>query len=555
MKIGKERTWAMEQASRSASNTKILEIPAILISIVWIAIAVLLPLKVARADASSDYVAKAKNQFYNFLTEIASDKGIEPTQKLVLNSTIYPFDITAKTPYFNEELFRMYADRTFSGGLEGLQASSAAYQTARFSSQYRAVMNFAAYQIDQNHPEIQASISDLNSQMRDAQAAFASTNLQFEADWERTAAARGVSATSNDPALVREYYAQRATWFEQARYADVILSYSENIDRLNTRIDAVRRSVYTQSEQGVLDNLSYLSKAYDIARPWNAQTELGANPPLTDLYLADPTHLPLSMYDSSPLVFPVGNLVQFLSGNGARSFNSRTYKSTTDSGTDSWNASGGGSFLSWSLGGGGSGSSSFSKTMTHLESFQVSFKNVGEYLVDRSSWFNPGVLQDPKVLKTVASRRELKNLQWVSVSMIVARGLTMTLQFDDTVNSSDFSESAWNAHGGGSIFGISLGGGGGGSTSRTHIAVSQDGKSVTFTDDDTLCRVLGVRVEPFVSIPKAVVAVTPMPARLDHLMKMPAVNEAFSEFKKGKLNYIEFQKAKVKAATQPSPQP
>src|ERR1700679_1462357 len=65
-------------------------------------------------------LVNAKAQFYNFLKTIAS--GLANQQNIVLNSTILPFDIAADTPFYNEELFREYADRTFTGGVEGLHA-------------------------------------------------------------------------------------------------------------------------------------------------------------------------------------------------------------------------------------------------------------------------------------------------------------------------------------------------------------------------------------------------------------------------------------------------
>jgi hypothetical protein len=42
-----------------------------------------------------------------------------PQQKVILNSTIMPFEIAADTPFYNDELFREYADRRFSGGVGG----------------------------------------------------------------------------------------------------------------------------------------------------------------------------------------------------------------------------------------------------------------------------------------------------------------------------------------------------------------------------------------------------------------------------------------------------
>ena len=316
----------------------------------------------------------AQAKFYGFLLSIAQGQGVASTQRIVLNSTIVPLDVAPDTPYFNEEVFRLNADRTFTSAVGTIEPSTAVFQSARFSSQYRSVLNIAASQIDQNHPEIQNSLAELESQLSIATTALADKNVAFEVEWQKVATARNLDPNSKDPKVVNDYYAQRVTWFSQARYGDQIQVLSENIDRINSRIDATRRKVYSPAEQAVLDNLSTLSTAFNIARPWNAQTERSfkaQNTPLTDLILADPTKLPPAIFDSSPLILPVGDLMAFLSNQGTRAFNTSTFSSTLDSGSSSWVASGSGSLWGISLGGGGSGSSSFSHSVSKLNSFDV----------------------------------------------------------------------------------------------------------------------------------------------------------------------------------------
>jgi hypothetical protein len=48
--------------------------------------------------------------------------------------------------------------------------------------------------------------------------------------------------------------------------------------------------------------------------------------------------------------------------------------------------------------------------------------------------------------------------------------------------------------GGISLFGISLGGDGGGSSSYNHHTIDTQAQTVTFKDDPTVCRLLGVKV-------------------------------------------------------------
>src|SRR5258706_2120223 len=337
-------------------------------------------LQFARADDMPTTLANAKAQFYLFLRSIVQAEGMAPAQNVVLNSTILPLDIALDTPFYNEELFREYADRTFLGGVEGLQANSAAFMAERFSSQYRAVMSIVTAQIDQNHPEIKQSLDELRAQQKSATDALNTKLNEFDVQWARIATGRGLLVDTVD------YNMQYATWLGQVRYSDQIQTYTEDLDAINGQIDATRRRVYSVGEIAALDNWGNLSRAYNVARPWTANIERSykaQNTPLTELLLADPRKWVPAMFDSSPLVFPVGDLIAFLSATGVRSFDTSSASYHLDSTQTSWNASGGGSFLGWSIGGGGGGSSSITHAMSKLNSLSISFKNLSEYLPNR----------------------------------------------------------------------------------------------------------------------------------------------------------------------------
>lgn len=502
----------------------------------------------ARADDIPPALANAKAQFYNFLRAMAQDSGLAPQQNVVLNSTILPFDIAADTPFYNEELFRQYADRTFSGGVEKLQADSAAFLAARFSSQYRAVMNVATAQIDQNHPEIQNSMADLREQQRKATTALTTKLNQFDQEWGAIAVSRGLKPDTLD------YNMQYATWLGQVRFSDQIQSFTDDIDRINAQIDATRRRVYTTGEIAALDNLANLSQSYNIARPWTANVErsyMRQGTPLTELFLSDPRRVVPAMFDASPLVFPVGDLIAFLSGNGLRDFNTGTYSSQLDETARSWTASGGGGFLGWSFGAGGSGSSSWSRSISKMSSVDISFKNLSEYLADRSAWFNPGVLQDKQINDLVKTRPELNKLQYIAVSLILGRGTTLILKFAEAVNNSDWSKSSFSANGGVSLLGFSFGASGGSSSSSYSISASGGGTTVTIQDDEKVCRVLGVRVEPFLKP-----TLQPSPESVNRLMlETPELREEIKAVRQGKESYLDFQNKRVKQQMRKEKQP
>jgi hypothetical protein len=496
----------------------------------------------ARGNDLPAPLVNAHTQLYDFIKLLANEQGIAGGQKLILNSTIVPLDISPDTPYYNEELFRQYADRAFHGGKESLTAGGPASRADRFSYQYSALLDVAASQIDQNHPEIANSLKELKSELKQASEDLTSKITQLEGEWSKIATARALDKTSND------YELQRLAWMAQVKYGDQLQTYSSAIDSVNARINKLRSDNYKDFELGVSKNLSFLSTAYNLTRPWSAQTEkwYKTSPtPLSPETLADPTKLVPALFDSSPAVMPIGDLVEFLSGSGLRTFDTLSASSETDAGTDAWNASGGGRVLGWSLGVGGSGSSSFSHSMSKLNSLKISFENIAEYFVDRAGWFEPDVFQHPEVVKLIKNNtRLINNLQYVALSMIIARGTLLELRFSEKINSADWSARSINASGGASFLGYSFNTTGSSLTTRSTIKASDDGLGVTFKDGSNVTRVLGVRVEPFL------VGTTVVDARISSLAAAdPELKEKFEAFKKGKASYLSLQTAKVNAIT------
>lgn len=137
---------------------------------------------VAVAELPENLLKNAKAQFYNFLKEIITDTsaGLTQTQRLVINSTIVPMDLARDTPYYNQQLFRLYADRTFIGGVESVVPTPPLSSATRFSSQYRSLIEIASAQVDQNHPEIQNSLQELFKQQDEATTALKNKNIQIE---------------------------------------------------------------------------------------------------------------------------------------------------------------------------------------------------------------------------------------------------------------------------------------------------------------------------------------------------------------------------------------
>jgi hypothetical protein len=487
-------------------------------------------------------LADVQAQYYNFLTTLVSSPNVKDPQ-LVLNNTIVPLDADVNTPYFNQELFRLYADQTYSNPFQNFITPGAMNQSGRFSTLYRDSISIAASQVDQNHPEISQTVADLQSRRSDAQKAFNAKSKEFDDQWAQIAKDRNLTAGT------REYTLNYLKWLEDVRYADQMADYSTEIDRLDAQIGALRRSKYTVSESSLLDNLDALDKSMNLARPRYAQTEIddtASGQKLTDTTLADPHQTPAALFDSSPLILPIADLKAFILNPGGRAFDTLTTSHQISTGSSSWYGSGGGSFLGWGIGGGGSGASSYSTDVSSMKSVQLGFKNIAEIYIDRGQWFNPGVLQDPNIYKLVKTLPQLAYLKYVAVSLFIGRGLTMTLHLGHNASNSDWSTQSINAQGGCSFLGCSFGASGGSSRTSSNFTSNADGATVTFSDGDNVIRVLGARVEPFLAAVRPTAVLNAADSATSNEKLTADVNDLMS----GKLSYIEFQKAKIKELAQ-----
>lgn len=484
----------------------------------------------------------ARDQFINYIYSIANASGMAPTQRLILNNLILPLDIDSSTPYFNDELFRLYGDATFTGGIEQLQQSTPAGQAERFSFQYKTLVQQAGYEIDQNHPEIANSLAELNKELDTASTALNKKIADLDASWSAIATARGLKTGTN------EYALEQITWQGEIHYRDQVATLSRAVTRIISQINQTRRKVYTASERAVLDNIEWLSDAYEMARPWYAQVEIEqkeAGNPVSSTMLNDAHTLNPGMFDIGPLILPQGNLNSFLTTPAGKfGFDTGTQSYDLTQEASSWAASGGVSWGGWSIGGSGGGSSSYSNEVKTLNSISINFDNIAEYKITRGGWFQPGVLKDPYVQKILNGRPELDNLHYVAVSLVLVRGTNITLKFSKSVNASRWSQQSFGASGGASFMGFGFSVGGGSNSSSYKVSNSADWTTVSFVDSPSVVRVIGVRVEPYLTpaVTNPLVATEAVLVRSDSNLKA-----ALERFNKGKMTYLEFQEMKIKA--------
>jgi hypothetical protein len=429
---------------------------------------------------------QALDLYYDFLLGLVVDSG--PPTRLLLNNTITSFDISADTPFYNEGLFRNFADRVFRNSPQGIGPANRA---DRFSLHYSRLISQAAAAIDQDHPGLQDKVDAIQAKLQSQQDKLTKYRISVSTAW----------ASLKIPDADPDYHLKYINYLESVHYASQIKVYSDTIDNYLGQIDGIRRNAYSPSEQLVLDVLYELQSSRLVARPTNPRFERQFKN-VTDLTFGDPTVRVDAFMDVSPSALPVGDMVKFLSDSGSRGFAIDKSHTAQHHHESSWNGSGSASFplfsIPVSLGGGGSGSSSWDHYAKTTNTIAINYDNIAEYNVDRGMWYDPAIFDDTVLNRKLSKLSEYKSMQNIAISLVIARGTSITLTFDDALDDRTFTHQNIEGHGGISILGYGFGAKGGEFSTDWTVDISTDKRTVTFKDGPTLARVVAFRVEPVI---------------------------------------------------------
>jgi hypothetical protein len=468
----------------------------------------------------------ALDMFFSFMIDLA-DHYTAGKQKMLINNVITAFDISQDTPYYDAGLFRNFADRVY---MESPQTLGPANRADRFSLHYEQIIRVAASKIDRNYPQIKPDIDALRRELNDESNQLNSYLKKVADDWADIAQHMGIKPGDKD------YEFKFINYLEGIRYADQVNSFTIDIDNTLGEMDAVRRAVYTTSEQILLDNLNEFSLTKKVARPRRPYLEREQK--CTEATFADPTVRVESICDISPSAFPIGDLVAFLKTDPA--IPPKTLKIDKKSVAKyqhdkEWGAGGSVTYAFFSIGANASGSSSYIQNISQTSGLEVGFANIAEYYIDRDLWYNPATFADPNLQKLFATIPGLDRLQYASISVIIARGLRIKLLFESEVDTTAWSKQSFAASGGVEVFGIGFGGSASYSTYDYSFEMATDRRSVEFIDDPQETRLLAVRVEPFI---------VEKPTRGGPANPDPKLRKAWDDFRAGKISYGEIQNAK-----------
>lgn len=474
----------------------------------------------------------ALEQYYEELLKLIGDRYDQP---LLLNNTITTFDIVEEAPFYTEGVYRFFVDRVFKVSPDDL---GTAIQSDRFSKHYEDVLNIATTQFDlMIADEVRDKIDSYEREVSRVRREFVKFEKEVTADWDEIAKSEGLDQESPN------YHLRRLNFLERILYADQAEEFTREISSYQRLINQLRMSAYTPAQQKLVRVVDELSETYKVARPFNIYFERDF-PESTVLTFADPKVRTRQLCDISPAIYPSLDLVRFQLG--SPDIRGLTVEEKTEHTTKherTWGASGSGGFkafgLSFGGSGGGSGESKYRSEFKSLKSFSLKFDGLEEVYANRGLWFDPSLFGEQGLKDVFDTIPGTRNLEYVGVSLIIGKGLTLTLDFDESLETENWSRRRFSGGGGAKIFGFKFGGRGSYTKYDYDYSFSSDKKTVTFSDDPKQCRLLAVRLER-VYQPKSV----DQPENASGFSE--AARYAFENgVKTGKLSLSEYQALKI----------
>ncbi len=125
----------------------------------------------------------------------------------------------------------------------------------------------------------------------------------------------------------------------------------------------------------------------------------------------------------------------------------------------------------------------------------MDFEGIDEVYANRGLWYDPSLFSSEELKPIFDKIPGARDLEYVAVSLIIARGLTLKLNFSETLETEQWTRRRFNGRGGISIFGYRFGGSGSTTSYDYDFKLSDDKKTVEFKDDPKHCRLLGIRLE------------------------------------------------------------
>ena len=441
----------------------------------------------ANVDLSLDTtelpIIRALDIYYTWIRNLFSIDGAN--EKLALASTVTAFDVFKDTPMFNEYSFRLWADRAV---LQSPTTMDLPDFQSRYSFNYQLIVEAIAFSLESKlTPADKAEIQTHRAQARELRTELGKIQREIDGDWAQRARDLGLQAGSP------QYVIEQVAFYNIRQTAQTYTDLSQEISEHMRAINRLKYNAFAGPDERQILRFyqSLIEDQYQMIRPRHSQTE--------KTYKLDPVELGNaskykynSAFEVGAEVYPSVQPEWILNNKGVRRCEIYTGQDTKYDHKSDWHGSAGGSYLFFSGSVDVSEANRRKTSANKTRKVTLSFENIVEFLPSRGPWWSLGFYDNKLIQEELENQpRTTVSLQYVIKSLVVGRGLGVTLDFSDVTESETWEE--YRRGGSLGLWGFKFGGGGGGSTYT--YSRSENKLSVTFQDSLDACRVLGFRVQ------------------------------------------------------------
>jgi len=179
--------------------------------------------------------------------------------------------------------------------------------------------------------------------------------------------------------------------------------------------------------------------------------------------------------------------------------------------------------------------SHYKESLRKVRSISVKFKNLAEYWVRRGRWYSSAFFEFERVKAFFQSHpRYAAELAHIITSVVIGRGLELTLTFTDENDTNFWDQLNVSASGSFSVFGMNIPSSDANYGSHTmRHTVDRQNRTVTFIDNEDHCRLVAFRTEKVVNVDEQIRA-------LEFQTWEDSIPEALQLLQTGRVKYSGF---------------
>lgn len=436
----------------------------------------------ASYDASGD-VGLTVEHFYSLLSKSI---GLDDANRLQLATPAIWMPLSKTNKWYSQGLINNYLDRQIARGMVG--AVNLSVQPARLSSAYLGLISLLKKQVAfvKLDPALRRSVEALETESANLGELIASLEKEIEAKWISYAKVQG---------MAEDDYLAKRHWL------------ANEADNRTLRDRRLRRNEIVAEISGLLSqNLSDPADR-EIINAWLAATSPAAKlayPAAPDSTFTDAEEARFSLAylaglvsDGSSGAFRVYyqcnniDIEQFVDSSfGAFSDSIRNVDIQNSSFEKSWSGGLGVGYGVFSLDAGTSGSEKFKDDMKHVTDVKMSCKFAIALESDFSMWLNQDMLKHRKISEDFPAFESYLGkdggLRFLPRYAVFVKGLSIEISTDQDLQYEYKKHIEVAGSAGVSFFGIRFGGSAGYTEDRKTQRVTQDARTVTFSDGDNI---------------------------------------------------------------------